>query len=142
MSVPIFRGELITSVFVQQGGGDAVIVAGKNGVSRFDVASAPCSPMRAHGKDIRAVAGSADGRLLAAVDAEGEVLILRADWHEWLAESCDRLRQHDVFLARGSSSRCRPDGASHEDTRTVYGVDCREAYDACDARAWKPARQH
>ena len=37
-SVPIFRGELITSVFVQPGG-DTVTVAGKDGVSRFDVAS-------------------------------------------------------------------------------------------------------
>ena len=145
-SVPIFRGELIASLFVQQGGGDAVIVAGKNGVSRFDVASGAVIRLSAHGRDIRAVAGSADGHLLAAVDTEGEVLILRADWHEWLSESCDRLRQHDVFLARGSSSHCRPDGASREgtkqDTRFVYGVDCRAAFDACVTRAWKTGPQH
>lgn len=141
VSVPISRGELITSVFVQHIGGDSVFVSGKSGVSRFDVESGAVLPVLAHGKDIRAVAGSADGRLFAAVDAEGEVLILRADWREWLSESCDRLRQHDVFLAHGSSAHCRPDGASYDganaDTRSVYGVDCREAYDACVARAWK-----
>ena len=141
VNVPIFRGEMITSILVQRGGsGDSVVVAGKGGMARFDVDTGAVLELRARGKAIRAVAGSADGRLLAAVDAQGEVIILRSNWREWLSESCDRLRQHEVFLVRGASSHCRPDGASHEgtkaDTRSVYGVDCRAAYAACVARVW------
>ena len=142
-SVPIFRGELIRSVFVEPGGA-TVTVASKAGVSRFDVASGAILPVPAHDKNIRAVAGSADGHLLAAVGAEGEVLILRADWREWLAESCDRLRQHEVFVSPGSSTHCRSDAAegTAPGTRGVYGVDCGVAYDACAARVWKTGVPH
>ncbi len=128
-SIPVSRNEQIRKILVHPSG-EIVYVASAVGVRMLDVVTSALLELTVQGRDriVRSIALSGDGRLLAGATEEGDVILWRAYWREWLLEACERLRHHQAF--RDIESRTEPFG------QFPGVVVPRAAYDACTRRVW------
>ncbi|MEP7305140.1 MAG: hypothetical protein ABJA98_06450 [Acidobacteriota bacterium] len=81
--------------------GETLFAVSSAGLRSVDLATGKLLDLQVHGqaKNIRALAISHDGQLLAGApnDAEGQVYLWRTGWREWLVEACGRLTDDEVF---------------------------------------------
>lgn len=97
-STQVFRGESVNQIVVNRHD-NTVFIAGPPGIRVMDAATGSLLSLRfpRNSEEIRSLALSSNGSLLAGATARGEVLLWRADWRSWLAEACHRLADHPVF---------------------------------------------
>lgn len=128
-SIPVSRNEQIRKILVHPSG-EIVYVASGDGVRMLDVVTSALLDLTVRGRDriVRSIALSGDGRLLAGATEEGDVILWRAYWREWLLEACERLKNHQAF--REIASRTEPFG------QFADAVVPRAAFDACTRRVW------
>ncbi|HEX3551690.1 MAG TPA: trypsin-like peptidase domain-containing protein [Thermoanaerobaculia bacterium] len=78
--------------------GDSLISSGNDrSVRLWDLQCKKLGELNGHWKSVAAVAFSEVGEIAASAGRDGTVRLWRADWHDWLRLSCERLRQHPVF---------------------------------------------
>ena len=134
-STQLFRGDSVNQIVVSPTG-DTVFVAGPPGIRVIDAGSGSILNLRFPrvNESILTLALNSTGTLLAAATAAGEVMLWRADWQSWLAEACNRLKDHAVFR---SLSGPVP-GAININT---HGVNYQAAYQTCETRVSAPVAQ-
>jgi hypothetical protein len=114
--------------------GSMLFASGGMGVSVVDVASNALLDVplfKDHGS-VDSLAVSPDGRWLVGSDYTG-LSFWRPDWKAWLAEGCERLRQHPVFTTARR-------GSLVDALSGLRGIEPYRALDACNRLVWNAAK--
>ncbi len=130
-AVRVYFGGAI-SVFAVHPSGSPLYVAGSQGLRAIDLktGSQLQAPVPFGTVPLRTVAVSPDGRLLVGAKEAGGFLFWRADWHEWLAEGCERLKYHELFTQMGKP------GVKIDSIPGLLGIEPFYALDTCRRRVW------
>ncbi len=130
-AVRAFPGGSVTG-FALHPSGSALFVAGTQGMRAIDLHTglALHLPDVPGNVSLRGIAISPDGRLLAGARDDGGFLFWRAGWRDWLAEGCERLRQHELFTIKGKP------GITVDTIPGLGGIEPYNALNACNRLVW------
>lgn len=130
-AIRVFSGGAING-FAVHPSGSQLYVAGAQGLRVIDLETGSLlnAPLPFSDVPLRAVTVSPDGRLVVGAKASGGFLFWRADWHEWLAEGCERLRHHELFTTIAKT------GKPIDTIPGLEGIEPSYALNACQRLVW------
>jgi WD40 repeat protein len=81
---------------------------------------------RRHSKEVASVAFHPLRNLVVSASLDGSARLFRADWRDWLAVACQRLRNHSILVVPEHLKR-----PVHEMDRDIH-----DARSTCARRVW------